>query len=156
MFVESGAYRLVTYCAQLVSIHARKDSRIIDMWEPVLEHIQEQLPHGSGFNAGTIFDVEASKPDKLVFRTSFHHMNDGGFYDGWTEHVVTVVPAFNGNGFDIRVSGRNRNAIKDYIADQFHDILSEYAKTSFDKENQLMKLVPAQFDYGFNGPISRD
>jgi hypothetical protein len=49
-------------------------------------------------------------------------MNDSGYYDGWTEHVVTVTPSFIG-GFNIRVSGRNRNDIKGYIAESFHHIL---------------------------------
>jgi hypothetical protein len=44
-------------------------------------------------------------------------MNDTGYYDGWTEHTVTVTPSFS--GINIRVSGRNRNDIKDYIHETF-------------------------------------
>lgn len=83
---------------------------------------REFLPSGSGFDAGSHIDLDASHAEKLVFTTSYHHMNDNGYYDGWTEHTVTVTPSFIG-GFNIRVSGRNRNDIKGYIAESFHHIL---------------------------------
>ena len=85
-----------------------------------------QLPSGSGFDAGTTIDIEASlkhRDHKLIFNTSFHHMTEHGYYAGWTEHRVTVVATFY--GFDIRVGGVNRNDIKDYIGDVFHRCLSE-------------------------------
>src|SRR5215469_16388627 len=54
---------------------------------------KQHLPSGSGFDSGTKFDLDASRADKLVFHTSFHHMNESGMYDGWTEHTVTVTPS---------------------------------------------------------------
>ena len=82
----------------------------------------KELPGGSGLDAGTSIDIDASAPNKLVLHTSFHHMNDNGMYDGWTEHTITVVPdlAF---GFDLRISGRNRNDIKDLLAELFNEAL---------------------------------
>lgn len=58
-----------------------------------------------------------------MFETSVHHMNPDGYYDGWTEHTVTVTPSFIGR-FDLKVSGRDRNGIKDYIAEVFGSVLS--------------------------------
>jgi hypothetical protein len=84
--------------------------------------IRDRMPGGSGFDNGTTLDDDATRTDKLVFRTAFHHMDESGGYDGWTEHTVIVTPAFG--GFDIRVTGRNRNDIKAYIADTFHHALS--------------------------------
>lgn len=83
-----------------------------------LKALEDDLPSGSGFDAGTTFDVEASSPDRLVFHTSFHHMNEGGMYDGWTEHKVTVKPSL-AHDFTVIVTGRNRDGIKDYIAEVF-------------------------------------
>lgn len=80
----------------------------------VLNH----MPSGSGFDNGTKIDFDASTGEKLVFHTAFHHMNEGGYYDGWTEHVVTVTPSFLG-GFSLKISGRDRNDIKDYISESF-------------------------------------
>lgn len=81
------------------------------------------MPHGSGFDAGTKIDWQLSGSSRIVFTTSFHHMNEGGYYDGWSEHSVIVTPAFD--GFNVRVTGRDRNDIKSYIGDAFHDALRQ-------------------------------
>lgn len=49
-------------------------------------------------------------------------MNENGFYDGWTEHTITVR-ADLAHGFKISISGRNRNEIKDYLHEVFSDCL---------------------------------
>ena len=92
-----------------------------------LAQLQSILPSGSGFDDGTQIDLDRSTPEKIVLSTSFHHMNDGGYYDGWTEHVVTVRPSFV-YGLDIHVSGRNRNGIKEYITETFHFALMQQAE----------------------------
>jgi hypothetical protein len=86
--------------------------------------VRDYLPRGSGFDSGTTLDWDASRSNKIVFRTSFHHMDEHGYYDGWTEHVVTVRPSFIGR-FSLKINGRDRNGIKDYIADGFHHALSQ-------------------------------
>lgn len=86
--------------------------------------IKENLPRGSGFDAGTTLNEDESVAgEKLVFDTSFHHMDEHGGYDGWTEHRVVVKPSFE--GIDIRVTGRDRNQIKEYIAEMFHHALNQ-------------------------------
>jgi len=92
----------------------------------VQERIDDYFPHGSGFDNGTKIDLEASNDDKLVFTTAFHHMNDGGMYDGWTEHTVTVLPSL-GLEFHLKISGRDRNGIKEHISEQFQMALSQEA-----------------------------
>jgi len=84
--------------------------------------VRDYLPSGSGFDNGTQIDLVASKPDKLIFETGFHHMTEGT-YDGWTHHRVTVTPSFV-FGVNVAVSGRNRNDIKDFIAETFHEALA--------------------------------
>lgn len=84
--------------------------------------IRDHMPSGSGIDSGTTLD-ESSKRDRLVFNTSFHHMNDGGYYDGWTEHQVIVTPSLS-FGIDLRITGRDRNEIKEYLADVFHTALT--------------------------------
>ena len=91
---------------------------------------REYLPSGGGFDSGTQFIKEFSRPDRLVFAVEFHHMNDSGFYDGWTYHKVIVTPSFF--GFDLKVTGLNRNEIKEYIADVFHSALSAPVETPND------------------------
>jgi len=105
-----------------------------DTWEikhsERLKDIQDNLlPSGSGFDNGTTIDLDMSSGEKLVFSTAFHHMNDGGMYDGWTEHSVIVTASLLSD-FNIRVTGKNRNDIKEYISEQFGYILGqEYIQT---------------------------
>lgn len=89
------------------------------VWEEALAQCEELLPSGSGFDAGT--KIEYASADKIVLRTSYHHMDDGS-YDGWTEHTVTVFPNL-AYGFGLRVSGSDKNGVKEYIADVFYDAL---------------------------------
>ncbi len=66
---------------------------------------------------------EMSSGELLEFKTAFHHMDENGCYDGWTEHTVTVTPSLI-HEFTVKVSGRDRNEIKSYIAETFQHALS--------------------------------
>ena len=93
------------------------------VWRDFLDHIEKDLlPSGSGIDSGTTIDRERSGLDRVVFHTSFHHMNEHGYYDGWTFHRVTFETLF-GIRWDITVSGRDRNGIKDYLAEVFASCL---------------------------------
>jgi len=83
-------------------------------WYERLNKLVELIPSGSGIDTGprSHSSVEI-KPDAIRFDIEYHHMNDAGVYDGWTEHSVTVRPAFD--DIDVRISGRDRNQIKDHI-----------------------------------------
>lgn len=84
---------------------------------------REYLPSGSGFDAGTAVDDVTSKRNRLVLRTSFHHMNDSVDYCGWSSHDVIVTPDL-ALRFDVRVTGRDVREMKDYIADTFRHALN--------------------------------
>lgn len=92
-----------------------------------LKLAHDALPSGSGIDAGCALDVERSTSEKLVFHTSFHHMDENGFYGGWTEHTVTVRASLT-SAIDIRISGRNRNDVKDYLHDVFMEALCAEAE----------------------------
>jgi hypothetical protein len=84
--------------------------------------LEKLLPSGSGFDKATRVDVE-STDSKIFMYTSFHHMNEVGYYDGWTDHTVIVTPTFS--GIDITVTGRDKNDVKNYIGEVFYDCLRE-------------------------------
>ncbi len=86
------------------------------------ELVKDYMPSGSGVDCGTKMDLDASTSDKLVFTTSYHHMNESGMYDGWTEHTVTVTPSL-AFGFTLRIGGRDHNDIKEYLRDLFAEAL---------------------------------
>lgn len=86
------------------------------------ELARDYLPSGSGFDSGTLIDWERSRPDRLVLLTGFHHMDENGMYSGWSQHTVTVRPSLV-HDIDLRISGPDRDGIKEYIADAFDSAL---------------------------------
>jgi hypothetical protein len=95
-----------------------------DRADDELANAMNQSPSGSGIDNGTILD-DTSKPDKLVFSFGFHHMNEAGYYDGWTEHKAIVTPSLC-DSFNLRITGRDRNQIKDYL----YDVFSQWLEAS--------------------------
>lgn len=94
-------------------------------WTDFIERMaKECLPSGGGFDSSTTVDIDASSDGKLVLNTSFHHMNGDGLYDGWTEHQVFVTPSLQ-FGFNLRVTGPNRNQVKDLIDQVFNEALKQ-------------------------------
>lgn len=90
--------------------------------QETLHNLLSEFPHGSGFDSGTTLD-DNSTPEKLIFNTEFHHMDDNGFYCGWSEHQVIITPSL-AFGFNMRITGRNVRDIKDYIAETFEYCLN--------------------------------
>jgi hypothetical protein len=102
------------------------DEGLVKHRERIESLVINKLPSGSGIDNGVTMNFFDSNPNKLVFDFAFHHMNDVGCYDGWTDHTLTVTPdlAF---GFSMKISGTDRNSIKDYLHDTFHTALTENA-----------------------------
>lgn len=100
--------------------------------DSILAIVEEYLPSGSGFDCGTAIDALAlvdSAKDSLRFTVYFHHMADSGMYDGWTAHSIIVTPSL-AHGFHLRVTGKNKNDVKEYIADIFNIALSADCRES--------------------------
>jgi hypothetical protein len=92
-------------------------------WRETIDYIISDLPSGSGIDCGTKLSEDECTATKIVLLTSFHHMNDSGYYDGWTEHKIIITPSFD--GFDMRITGRDRNDIKDYLCEVYDSALSQ-------------------------------
>ncbi len=87
-----------------------------------LYRLERKLPRGSGVDNGTKIELWSAEK-KIVLACSFHHMDENGFYDGWTDHTITVTPTFS--GIHVRVGGGRRNNIREYLADLYREALSE-------------------------------
>lgn len=87
-----------------------------------IDEMLKNLPSGSGIDNGMQFDWNESKDDKLVFHLSFHHMEEG-YYSGWTEHKVIITPSLI-FGYNIRITGRDKNEIKVYLIDLLSEIFT--------------------------------
>jgi hypothetical protein len=106
-----------------------------------LEYIERNLlPSGAGVDSGTTIDLDKSTGDKVILHTSYHHMNEGGCYDGWTEHTITVRASLI-HELDLTISGRNRNDIKTYLYDLFNDCLSRQYAHTYDKATEQHELT---------------
>lgn len=90
--------------------------------DKINELVSRHMPSGSGWDSGTKLDHERSSPERLVFYGGFHHMDEHGYYDGWTEHTITVRPSLVCE-IELTISGRNRNEIKEYLANLFNAAL---------------------------------
>lgn len=84
--------------------------------------VREFLPRGSGLDAGCYVHVLNSTDSKLVICTEFHHMNENGYYDGWTKHRV-IAKASLAFGLVVEVTNGARNDIGDYLAETFRAAL---------------------------------
>ncbi len=92
-----------------------------------IDAVMSTAPSGSGIDCGT--KLIKSSPTKLQFQADYHHMDDNGYYDGWTEHRVTVWARLD--GFALTISGSNRNEIKDYL----HEVFNNWLNSDFDVES---------------------
>jgi len=58
------------------------------MTEQVIDDLIEKMPSGSGIDC----DYSWTKSNgKLILHNSFHNMNDGGYYDGYSEFKVHLI-----------------------------------------------------------------
>lgn len=96
-----------------------------DRYDAMLESISHQMPSGSGFDSGCTISTD-STPEKIIIETAYHHMNENGYYTEWTNHKVIITPSL-AFSFNIKVTGRDRNNIKDYIIDVFSAWMVEEA-----------------------------
>lgn len=120
---QSWARYIAVQLQRAAHFDGKDDLRAEGIRDDLQTYVKKHAPSGSGVDTGTILWVEKSNVAKLVFTCEFHHMNDGGYYDGWTQHKIIVTPTFD--GLDVRVSGRNRNDIRDYLGDLFAHWINE-------------------------------
>ena len=120
----------------ILKSNENKSSSFLDKIEENNDILLDTAPSGSGYDNGTklVSISTGAGKESIVFETAFHHMNSLGYYCGWTTHTVKVTPSFIG-GFTVKVGGRNKNDIKDKIAEDFHYWLS----SNFDTESLTIK-----------------
>lgn len=108
--------------------------------ETIEKLVYNFMPSGSGIDSGAQLDLDRSTPDKLVFVAPYHHMNDGGMYDGWSDHDVIVRPSL-AFGITLKISGSNRQDVKEYLRQEFEDALSQVIVWN-DGEHDFWQVQP--------------
>lgn len=93
-------------------------------WSKVQEdefhELEDMLPSGSGIDSGCKIDP-GSKPDRIIITFSYHFMNETGYY-GWEDYRLYITPSL-AYDFNMRITGPNRQQIKDYFYDMFDHVL---------------------------------
>lgn len=117
-------YQQIAHCFQaLLNCQESGNQEWESIWTDRLHTLaREALPSGSGFDSGTEFSLDESRADRLIFTTSFHHMDENGSYCGWTDHRIIMTPSFI-HGFELKVTGTDKRGIKDYIGQVFSEAL---------------------------------
>lgn len=112
---------VVYYISQFLENVQRHGGNTSPEWEYDLETlVKAWMPSGSGIDCGTKLDFEKSTPIKLVFTFDYHHMNEGGYYCGWSSHKLIVTPTFD--DFNLKIIGQHPSKQK-HQTDIFHDYL---------------------------------
>lgn len=91
--------------------------------EKIEEITNKYFPSGSGFNGFYSFNLENSTPERLVFLCEYQHMNENGYYDGWSTLKVVIKPSLQ-FGFTFKLTGIQRKYSID--SDYFEDIINEF------------------------------
>jgi len=104
--------------------HYNKIEKIIDTY----------LPSGSGINSGVSFNFDLSTSKKLIFTSSFHYMNNNGFYDGWIDFKIEIKPDLQFL-YNMKIIGdfTKDKQLKDYL----YDLFSECFNQQFDKQKLM-------------------
>lgn len=58
-----------------------------------LESLMKHMPSGSGIDSGTKLLLEESSNTELVFQVDYHHMNQSGYYCGWSTRKIVITPS---------------------------------------------------------------
>lgn len=96
--------------------------------DDVEDFLKNHGPSGSGIDCGTKIcwmKTDFTKKEKIVLIVDYHHMDEYGGYCGWTEHNVVITPTMIGSPFQVKITGKNKNQIKDYLADTFYHWLGQ-------------------------------
>ena len=89
------------------------------IWLEKIKSYEKLLPSGSGIDNGCKIDIDNSTENKIIIKTTFHHMDQNDNYTKWTYHTIKVTPSFTGIDVDIT------NDKDSYLHDVFQNNLNQ-------------------------------
>jgi hypothetical protein len=119
--MKKKVYEHIARALLHIEMVADEGSRLEKM-HALEEWVRKNGPSGSGIDTGT--KLERSTSERIVLRCEFHHMNDVGYYTGWTSHTVIVKPSLC-TGIEVSITGHDKNQIKEYLGDVYYQWLKE-------------------------------
>lgn len=99
------------------------DQEWVRQHEECIKSLKDLLPSGSAI------DLRNSNGEKIIIDSSFHAMDDGGYYGRWIDFSVTITPSLI-HGISLKISGRfgKYQDIREYLFDVFDSSLRETVK----------------------------
>lgn len=93
-------YQRIAGCLPLSDTDEERCAKQIE----IIEELTSRFDTGSGFDGKAELILDESHKNKLVFIIPYHHMDEAGYYDGWSKLKVVVTPdlAF---GTSIKITG---------------------------------------------------
>ena len=94
----------------------------------IKEILKDRLPSGSGIDGETTIDYAKSKSDRIVIKSSYHVINEVGFYKGgWIDYRVIITPSLQ-FGFELNIVGnfsaKKQLGLRDYLYEVYEHALS--------------------------------
>lgn len=123
-----------------------------------LDTLADMLPSGSGIDCGTKIDLENSTETCVVLALDYHHMDDNGFYCGWSSHQITITPAFDGTALDIECTSNDADLTcvdedgnefddSEFAIDSLHDYLADTYRYHVERVQVSSVYADGQFQY---------
>lgn len=99
------------------------DQEWVRQHEECIKSLKDFLPSGSAI------DLRNSNGEKIIIDSTFHAMDDGGYYGRWIDFSVTITPSLI-HGISLKISGRfgKHQDIREYLFDVFDNSLRETVK----------------------------
>lgn len=125
------------------------------MHEDNLRDIERNLlPSGSGIDNGCKLEMPDEYDGTFTMTFGYHHMDENGFYCGWTQHAIAVRPSLVSD-FDLDMESDledfdDRDDLEDYLAQVFDYTLSR--PVQWDQERKAYRFAPEPSAASFDVP----
>ena len=88
--------------------------------------VDDHLPSGSGIDSGNKINYERSTGERIVIESSYHTMDENGYYGRWIDFIIKVTPSLIGK-INIDIVGRfgKDQDLKEYLYDVYYTALCE-------------------------------
>ena len=92
--------------------------------ESIESILKNNLPTGSGIDAG--HTIEKYYNNKIIIHSSFHSIDENGFYDKWIDYKIIIKPDLLHN-LDLTITGKfkDKQYIKEYLYNEYEYFLNK-------------------------------
>lgn len=90
----------------------------------IKDMLDNDFPHGSGLDDKWAIDLKKSSSNRIILYSSYHAMDENGYYDCWIYFTLTIKPDL-ANDIDMKITGKFGNKYED-IKDNLYQIMDVF------------------------------